>query len=139
MSLCHLYSINLTSAFYGGVLNREKKSIAHDNTTFLCDLLIPFMTTLPSQPCVAGLRLLFSEDIHSVFAIKRQFLPFVRQQFDLSLSWRGAQRRAKKLLLIITIHSQPDLVVDFVTHDNTSSVATVGSTLQGIFLSRYIL
>ena len=45
----------------------------------------------------------------------------------------------KKLLLIMTIHSQPDLVVDFVTHDNTSSVATVGSTLQGIFLSRYIL
>ena len=39
----------------------------------------------------------------------------------------------------MTIHSQPDLVVDFVTHDNTSSVATVGSTLQGIFLSRYIL
>ena len=60
-------------------------------------------------------------------------------EFDLSLSWRGAQRRAKKLLLIMTIHSQPDLVVDFVTHDNTSSVATVGSTLQGIFLSRFIL
>ena len=134
-----MYSINLTSAFHGGVLNREKNSIAHDDTTFLCDLLIPFMTTLPSQPCMAGLRLLFSEDIHSVFAVKRQLLPFVRQEFDLSLSWRGAQRRAKKLLLIMTIHSQPDLVVDFVTHDNTSSVATVGSTLQGIFLSRFIL
>ena len=79
-----------------GCSTERKKSIAHDNTTFLCDLLIPFMTTLPSQPSVAGLRLLFSEDIHSVFAIKRQFLPFVRQQFDLSLSWRGAQRRAKK-------------------------------------------
>ena len=47
----------------------------------------------------------FFWDIHSVSALTHKPLPFVLDQFDLSLSWRGAQQREKKALLMITRHS----------------------------------